>query len=433
MRLLRALCVLACVLRASAQCPAGQYRHCVSSTTWIGYYKTGCSTFGQYSGYNNYAYCTDALNAGACQNCCECRGRCAVPDQCLTCPAGTTSPSGSTSVSACAPCPVGQVIVNSVCTYNDPALKVWWKFEASNPGGNSGSASIASIPIPAVSSVAKFGTQALVGRFDPDVPTSILQPDKTVFSLSFWVFMNATYSREGAFDSNGFLSISSNNGGFRFGVTSHTYGIYFTRVNQNNPIDFDYFWVTQDTWMHIVYTHDRGNIIVYLNGVLKSIVNGESTSWIQERFSFFFGENNNRRTLSYDDVRLYSRILTLEEIKWLNKPCVDEVPFYFDTYTCKCDAGYVGVNAVCTSCGAGKYALTRATVCTGCVAGTYSTLVAASSASACVTCGAGNSTTVVGASSASACGPCPAGTYWIATPAPRCVNKSNKLFCVSCV
>jgi hypothetical protein len=27
------------------------------------------------------------------------------------------------------------------------------------------------------------------------------------------------------------LSISSNNGGFRFGVTSHTYGIYFTRVN----------------------------------------------------------------------------------------------------------------------------------------------------------------------------------------------------------
>jgi hypothetical protein len=77
-----------------------------------------------------------------------------------------------------------------VCTYNDPAHKVWWIFDASNPGGNSGTASIASISLPAVSSVAKFGTQALVGRTNPDVTTSILHPDKTVFSLSFWVFMS---------------------------------------------------------------------------------------------------------------------------------------------------------------------------------------------------------------------------------------------------
>ena len=36
---------------------------------------------------------------------------------------------------------VGQVLVNSVCTYNDPVLKIWYKFEVSNPKLNSTSVS----------------------------------------------------------------------------------------------------------------------------------------------------------------------------------------------------------------------------------------------------------------------------------------------------
>jgi hypothetical protein len=108
MRLLGVVLVIFCIARAGAQCAAGQYLTCVSSTTWHATPFYGlCPTYAW--GYRNPAttfltanndYCVED---GACPNCCECSNKCSTPSpSCQSCPANTYSGIGASTCTACA-------------------------------------------------------------------------------------------------------------------------------------------------------------------------------------------------------------------------------------------------------------------------------------------------------------------------------------------
>jgi hypothetical protein len=271
-------------------------------------------------------------------------------------------------------CAVGQVLVNSVCTYNDPALKNWYKFEAANPKLNSASASYGALivntntrSIPrldaaaslVLSSSAKEGASSLTTKLvQATIPLSQMAQAGT-FTVSFWVYLDPTYiSKEydnygyetGGWDSFVYLEGSGSFLGFHRILSN---GVWYLVCRTNAGFAYNLFYPTttiMGTWTHITMTKATqytGNYNVinkyYVNGVLR---NTESAVEMSSPWGSWGGDYTlslQPEVLKLDDVRIYNRVLTADEAMWLYKPCGEvEKPLYFETYTCStgCPAGY---------------------------------------------------------------------------------------------
>ena len=458
---------------ACANCSAGSYSVAIGATSSAACVACPAGAYSGTAGASSSTVCvlcpagtysnvTGASSAAACVTCAAGTFAAAGANACAKCPVGTYSTvTGTTSASACVLCPVGlysiagssvctcavgQVVVNSLCTYNDPALSVWYKFEATNPTNwGSNTLNIGSSPTIVTSSDAKEGSTSAVVTSRLQKTGSTTQEDTTVFTISFWIKLD------------GSSSPGINYGGgsyFNFWVTGTNIN-YATDVTNGNPVTFYNFAGDLNKWLHIVATHNYGTANVYVNGILQNTrVKSEYTSgWTKGIYWFFDGNSK------MDDFRIYSRVLTANEIMWVYKPCEVDAPFYFDTYICPCGAGYISVNQVCvpgTSCPAGtyfgavasicincevgKYSITASSTCTNCPAGAYSTVTGTS---ACVNCEAGKYSnlvgvsvctncagryysTVIGATTSSVCVQCPTGKY--ASPGSNNANACRTCF-----
>ncbi len=372
-----------------------------------------------------YSNLTGATNASACVLCpagsySGVTGASSA-NMCLLCPVGLYSIAGA-SVCTCA---VGMVSVNSVCTYNDPALKYWYKFEASDPKKNWGSGSGGVLRIngdnggnlPLVlSSRAKQGTSSLASEIISGPSISEMQ-DVNKYSISFWLFFHSDYI---SYNSQ-FLIYQGWATGLQMALRSSDTQFGFRHGPDYNYVEFDSAVQYRNQWVHITATIDYGTRNIYVNGILKySFVYSPYTSdWRYIGLNLFTGN-----VMNFDDFRIYSRILTAQEAMWLYKPCEVDAPFYFDTYVCPCNYGYTGpTGGPCVACEKGKYRAAGSANCTNCVAGTYAN---ADGASSCTNCTAGSYSGVAGASSVSVCLKCPAGKY------SGAAGASNASACVSC-
>ncbi len=335
-----------------------------------------------------------AAGATACANC-SAGAYSAVTGAsvCVSCPAGSSSVVGSISIANCSFCAVGQVVLNGVCTYNDTALKYWWKFEQSDPTKNSGSGSGGTLQLHGnpsgslvLSSLAKEGTSSLSSETTNNLVAS---GNQDIYSLSFWFFFATNYMS----NSNNLIFLQ----GPDFALIMSLINSDTQFSMRNNPdytsVNLDSAGQYRNTWVHFVATISYGTRKMYVNGNLKySFVKSPYTSnWQTIQL------NINPGAGKIDDFRIYSRILTAQEAMWLYKPCEVDAPLYFDTYVCPCGAGYLSVSGVCVACAAGKYAAAGAAVCTDCGPGKYSGVTGASSVSACTNCSAGAYSGVTGA------------------------------------
>ncbi len=91
-------------------------------------------------------------------------------------------------------CAVGQVLVNSVCTYNDPALRVWFKFESPKPKQNFGSWSfnyqVTSVTEFVTSSDAKEGSKSVILQNQFNAGGNSLSWDPGILTTYFWIFLD---------------------------------------------------------------------------------------------------------------------------------------------------------------------------------------------------------------------------------------------------
>ena len=330
-------------------------------------------------------------------------------------------------------CAVGQVLVNSACTYNDPALKIWYKFEAANPKLNSASASfgalsvnsgtdnspVASASALVLSTVAKEGARSLTTSYAFSTLSQEQLGTSGIFTLSFWIYLNSTYDSV-AHDNYGyetgwesFLMFTSSGSFLDLFRMKAMFATIWDLTCRTNPL-YDYSSVyptttIMNTWAHIVITMQTSQNspytvtkLFYVNGVLRKTDTSDQSEepWGTTGLTLLLKPE----VMKMDDFRIYSRVLTAAEAMWLYKPCGEvAVPLYFETYACSnvCNAGYTGPDGgTCVACTAGKYKTTTGSVaCTNCAAGTYSGMVAATT---CLTC-PGNSTSPSTSSALAAC------------------------------
>ena len=311
-------------------------------------------------------------------------------------------------------CAVGQVLVNSVCTYNDPAMKYRFTFEGSNTVNkrSSGSATLTGGVNGAgtVSGFSKEGIRSINANMEWwSMSSASEMEDHDRFSLSFW-FMGATnavrrrllrYSCVSAID---------------IGVSSVDKTLYY-ETNPYPSVDAVSFEPTG--WTHVVVVHDYATIIFYVNGIQRyNFVRDSYTKRWSNSARLFLDATSPVRI---DDARIYNRVITANEAMWLAKPCYVDTNFYFNTYTCPpCPSGFYGSGDNCTACAAGTESLAGCR--TPCVAGEYVVGVGCMNCEAgkfsvnvdspsCVGCLPGAYSTTVRATSATVCVICPINTF----------------------
>ena len=384
-------------------------------------------------------------------------------------------------------CAVGQVLVNSVCTYNDPALAIWYKFDLNNTQTNFGKVGnypnlvfrdgeslwcniannneVCVTPSP----VAKIGNGSIVTNlrsneqwnrptFHIDVKMNYGSPK--IFTISMWSYVTEIVQYTNT-NNYGLCFIDyeivylaylklcmepapPGTGWFKYILSTFNPPSY-TAVTSTERFYYMPGGITQNKWYHFALTVNNQEFKFYVDGTL---VKSTSVSYTTSSETYSSMQKITATWPAWkppnyiDDFRIYNRALTSNEIRWLYQPCTIDVPFYFDTYVCPCGPGYVSVSGVCAACAAGKFAVAEATVCTNCLAGTYSNVTAASSSvvctncaagayslggvSACTNCSAGTYSNLTGASSVGACVPCPAGAY------SSVAGATNASTCVSC-
>jgi hypothetical protein len=323
-------------------------------------------------------------------------------------------------------CAVGQVVVNSVCTYNDPSLAIWYKFDLTNKNKNYGTLGDSRVKIEPAACCASqtsskkgtgsrineevlqinfYDSQGQIGLVDSNFG-GVLQ----VMTMSFWLYFSQlpSYDTDPNFGSHGSLFFKINE--FPYFMLLRIRG-----KDSGNELGFvsvqcynhqTYQWDTVETlgplfvngnlnqWKHVVFVFNYGILRMYVDGVqVGTSSNCPVWYWGEvSKNSVNIGGYDHTfspqlKTILVDDFRMYKRALTVSEVNWLYKPCVSEAPFYDDTYICPCGAGYATVNSVYVPCAAGQYAATGATACTNCVAGTYSR----ATSSICTNCTVGTS------------------------------------------
>lgn len=134
------------------------------------------------------------------------------------------------------------------------------------------------------------------------------------FSISFWVNPAATQVN--------YATILDNYGGYNWSIdqVGSTLNRYQFRALYDDPWDwsYSYFDLPADAWSHVVVTHEGPMIRVYVNGVMVSdlIMNDYdiyySNYYLRVGHSRYY--SNRYFTGRIDDLRMYNRVLTDDEI-----------------------------------------------------------------------------------------------------------------------
>ena len=320
-------------------------------------------------------------------------------------------------------CAVGQVLVNSACTYNDPELMLWYKLDLANPTLNSGNlvtgtgydlttASSGNNLCCTANAFAKKGTGSLDATYAVQSNAKPLSTfgTYTSFTLSFWMYFTDCPITGADFLVFGtqYYALAD-----EYGVALKLYGgnliCIVPTAGEFKVVDSLFTSPYFSTWLHVVVTYEPNFYRFYLNGnlvTIPGILTGDATKWPYytswrlgyvptvplTNYLLLSVASYNWTSFKTDDVRIYRRALSATEVSWLYAPCGSgDSRYYEETYTCAssgCNAGYTGPDGgTCVGCGVGKYKTTTGSAaCTDCAAGTYSTTVAAYLASTCITC-----------------------------------------------
>jgi hypothetical protein len=318
-------------------------------------------------------------------------------------------------------CAVGQVLVNSVCTYNDPALKVWYKGDLTNTLTNFGSWGPSGALSGGISdSFAKKGSGSFSSTRALTSNVNTAEPGIGRFTLSFWCYFNGTVPIQDHYFMK--FGIGTNNEPV---LGMYVYGnkLYLIIAGMevyelvHDLFTSKYF----DMWLHMVVVLDDNRFWnFFFNGTAVTLTGSQTTlnsytSWNMgnlQKNNFEVSWQKNGVMYSFpswriDDIRIYNRKLSDAEIQWLYATCGSSDARYFDdTFSC-CTPGYITVSGACVACEAGKYGVAGATACANCSAGAYS-----------------------GVTGASACTLCPAGAFAGVSGATACTNCSQGMFAV---
>jgi hypothetical protein len=149
------------------------------------------------------------------------------------------------------------------------------------------------------------------------------------FTVSAWIKLNKTTKETGQ-ASQIILSKS---------LVGTTWGPYALRVNADNKLEFAVYWenkqnsgvvvptktvLQKGNWYHIIVLRDAQNVHVFINGIEEGTYNiqqlqpyDSSTDLIIGATKKNDGSYQNYLSGSIDDVRIYSRALSAQEIKGL--------------------------------------------------------------------------------------------------------------------
>ncbi len=139
----------------------------------------------------------------------------------------------------------------------------------------------------------------------------------TQVTLSAWIKPMAT---TGALGAGIITKVNSGaNSGYALRFISGSPGTIRMHVNAYNANYADISGVVLGNWYHVVGTFDGTNVRVYLNGVAGSATTDSAISYTTDDVEIGRAFQNNVYSFngSLDDVRMYNRALSLEEIKKL--------------------------------------------------------------------------------------------------------------------
>lgn len=157
---------------------------------------------------------------------------------------------------------------------------------------------------------------------DNSITGQLKTPLGTTFTISFWAKRNSTIvpgplrrDKEWIFASGNGSTGSATSIGLTNGSNFLRYGPWGSDGISSN------FLVTGNTWIHYLQTYSNGEFKLFVNGSIvstnKTSINISNTTFsIGCQLSPFLDEGFNG---VIDDVRIYNRILTDEQIKLLSK------------------------------------------------------------------------------------------------------------------
>jgi len=214
------------------------------------------------------------------------------------------------------------VLVNGVNAFdalNDPSLIAWWGFDegtgtlaADGSGnGNNGTIHGAAVWVPGV-----HGEALALNGTDTYVSTEFsLLNDLDAFTVAGWVSAVNTSSYAGLFGQNDLLEFgfTSENGS---GVGTWMLGNGWAYLGAAYPFSYP-------SWHHVAMTGDATRVVIYIDGQAQAsdeggMVSGTSTFTFSIG-GFVFNDILDSIDGELDDVWVYSRALTQEEIQTLMK------------------------------------------------------------------------------------------------------------------
>ncbi len=177
-----------------------------------------------------------------------------------------------------------------------------------------------SIPLCKIGSCLNFNSLNSTYVNVPD--SDVLNPQ--AISLTAWVYLTESPTANGNIVSKG------DNSGYRFRISNTSKVAWFDR-GCTNCISSNQI-VSQNTWVHIVVTGDSSGLKIFLNGALDNS-NVVAYGALNTATSLKIGAEpayNEYFTGYIDDVRVYNRALTGDEIKNLYNSRIFTRHFYVD-------------------------------------------------------------------------------------------------------
>ena len=446
MRLLRALCVLMCVIHASAQtCVSGQYSKCVSCGAYN--FDPQCIAFCSQNA--NPTSCSTNFNV--CSNCCECASYCgsAPLPTCQSCPIGTYS--SSNGVSVCTNCATGKSTVTTGATgctdcqagkYHtcqsdttwEPAGGVYpeWIGRACELFVGYEQACEFEGGCPYCCECAQYCSNPRVEKECASCPSGKYS---TVSAAS--VCTDCLAGKYSGVTGANYASVCSNCPANSYSVASGASAC--TACDAGKTATAGATACVSSGCAAGTYVSGGGCTNCAPGSYSTAVSASACTGCSAGTYSTATGASSAATCLacpasSYSPIS--STVLA----------------------ACTCNVGFTGPNGgVCSSCVAGKYKIaTGSAVCTDCAAGTYSTATGASASATCLACPASSYSPISSAALAACtcnvgftgpnggpCTACVAGTYKIATGSAVCTNclagtysgvtsASSASACVSC-
>ena len=147
----------------------------------------------------------------------------------------------------------------------------------------------------------------VIARTNASLP--LLPQGNNARSISIWFCFNSITNGE-----QHIFSYGTNANNQAFGFSAELYAGTVNFYGWANDIQVSYKF-TSGTWYNLVVSYDGAYAVAYINGV--RILNNLITSWNTNGQTFNLGESpdgSSSYNLSYDDLRIYNRVLSYQEI-----------------------------------------------------------------------------------------------------------------------